>query len=313
MEIILVTGGTGLIGSALQSIEKNANEKWIFLSSKVCDLRDLNQTEEIFNLYQPTKVIHLAAKVGGLFANENFKADFLNDNLRINQNVLNSCFKYHVKKVISCLSTCIFPDSITYPIDESMIHLGPPHSSNYGYAYAKRMIDITNKCFNEQYQCNFTSIIPTNIFGKYDNYNLKDSHVIPGLIHKCYLAQQNNEPFIVKGTGAPLRQFIYSQDLAKLIVWALTFYTEIEPIILSVPESDEITIKQVVESITKAFDFKGPIVWDSSFSDGQYKKTANNAKLMQYLPDFNFTPFDIALQKSVDWFKENYNSSIIRK
>ena len=311
MQCILVTGGTGLIGMALQNIVKLKNENWIFLSSKDCDLRNLQETEKIFIKYNPDKVIHLAAKVGGLYANEYFKADFFNDNVNINQNVLSMCFKYKVKKVVSCLSTCIFPDKINYPIDETMIHLGPPHFSNYGYAYAKRMIDISNKVYHEQYNCNFTSIIPTNIFGENDNYNLQDSHVIPGLIHKCYLAQLNNEPFVIKGTGLPLRQFIYSQDLAKLILWTLEEYNEIEPIILSVNESEEISIKEVVNNIVKEFDFKGSIIWDINYSDGQYKKTASNKKLLKYLPEFQFTPFNKAIKSSVKWFKQNYSK--IRK
>ena len=306
MNTILVTGGTGLIGMALQNLKKTKNENWIFLSSKDCDLISLQETETVFKKYLPNKVIHLAAKVGGLYANEKFKAEFFNDNVSINQNVLSMCFKYNVKKVISCLSTCIFPDKIDYPIDETMIHLGPPHSSNYGYAYAKRMIDIINKVYHEQYKCNFTSIIPTNIFGENDNFNLENSHVIPGLIHKCYLAQLNNIPFVVKGSGTPLRQFIYSQDLAKLILWVLEEYKEIDPIILSTDEKDEITIKQVVDTIIKAFNYTGKVIWDNNYSDGQYKKTANNKKLITYLPDFKFTSFDIAIQKSVDWFKEKY-------
>lgn len=118
-----------------------------------------------------------------------YKADFFRDNMVMNENVLHVAHLCKVEKIVSCLSTCIFPDKTTYPIDETMVHNGPPHDSNYGYAYAKRMIDVMNKVYHEQYGCNFTSVIPTNIFGPHDNFNLEDSHVIPGLIHKCYLAK----------------------------------------------------------------------------------------------------------------------------
>ncbi|KAJ3111029.1 GDP-L-fucose synthase [Phlyctochytrium bullatum] len=121
------------------------------------------------------------------------KAEFFYDNCRMNENVIHTAFEFKVKKVVSCLSTCIFPDKTTYPIDETMIHDGPPHDSNYGYAYAKRMIDVMNRTYYDQYGCQFTSVIPTNIFGPHDNYNLEDSHVIPGLIHKCYLAKLSEE------------------------------------------------------------------------------------------------------------------------
>ncbi|BGP27251.1 hypothetical protein JCM10295v2_006215 [Rhodotorula toruloides] len=263
----------------------------------------------IFDKYKPTHVIHLAALVGGLFKNMKYKLTFLRDNLLINDNVLWASKEHNVKKVISCLSTCVFPDKVSYPIDESLVHLGPPHSSNFGYAHGKRLVDVYNHAYNEEFGCNFTAAIPTNIFGPHDNYDLEDSHVIPGLVHKCYLAKKNGTPFIVSGSGTPLRQFIYSRDLAKLFIWQLKEYPEIDPIILSVGEEDEITIKQVAESIVKAVGFQGEVTWDSSKADGQYKKTASNSKLRKYLPDFEFTPFDIALQESVDWFVQNYDKA----
>jgi len=235
-----------------------------------------------------------------------YKLDLYRDNMLINDNVLFYSKEYKVKKVISCLSTCIFPDKTTYPIDETMVHNGPPHNSNFGYAYSKRMIDIQNKAYHEQYGCNFTSIVPCNIFGENDAYHLEDSHVIPGLIHKCYLAKKNNTPFIVSGSGKPLRQFIYSRDLAKLIIWTLREYNEIEPIILAVTE--EITIKQVADAIVKYVGFEGEYKFDPSKADGQYKKTATNAKLMRLNPTFKFTDFDTAIKNSVEWFINNYDT-----
>ena len=134
---------------------------------------------------------------------------------------------------MSCLSTCIFPDKTTFPIDETMIHNGPPHFSNEGYAYAKRMVDLQNRMYKAQHGCNFTAVIPTNIFGKYDNFHLDDSHVIPGLIHRGYLCKQKGEPFTIWGSGKPLRQFIFSTDLARLMIWTMREYEESDPIILS--------------------------------------------------------------------------------
>ncbi|CAH7689814.1 GDP-L-fucose synthase [Phakopsora pachyrhizi] len=314
---VLVTGGTGLVGTALRELiesepigsrygRRSQNERWIFLSSKDGDLRDLEQTIRIFEEYRPSRVIHLAALVGGLFANISRNATFLRDNLRINDNVLHSAKLLKTEKVISCLSTCVFPDKISYPIDESMVHDGPPHSSNFGYAHGKRMVDVLNHAYNAEFGCNFTSAIPTNIFGPNDNYNLEDSHVIPGLIHKCYLAKKNNTPFVVSGTGRPLRQFIYSKDLAKLFVWQLWNYDQISPLILSVGEKDEVSIKQVADSIVKAMDFKGEYYFDESKPDGQFKKTASNSKLMGLLPDFEFTNFEKGIEESVKWFLKNY-------
>jgi len=316
--VILVTGGSGLVGKGIEWVIENdksekfgkkAGEKWIFLNSKDGDLKSKEATKAIFEKYKPTHIIHLAALVGGLYKNMKFKLDFLRDNLLINDNVLHIAHEHKVKKVVSCLSTCIFPDKTTYPIDETMIHNGPPHDSNFGYAYAKRLIDAQNKAYNDQFGDNFTSVIPTNVFGPYDNYDLEDSHVIPGLLHKCYLAKKNKTPFIVSGTGKPLRQFIYSRDLARLIIWVLREYTEIDPIILSVGEKDEISIKDVADSIVKAVGFEGEYSFDATKADGQFKKTASNSKLIKYLPDFQFTPFDVAIKESTDWFLQNFDTA----
>jgi len=152
--VILVTGGSGLVGEAVKFIVKNEKdqrfkalpgEEWIFLSSKEGDLRDFQATKSIFEKYCPTHIIHLAASVGGLFKNMKYKADMLRDNLLINDNILQCAHDFKIKKMVSCLSTCIFPDKTSYPIDETMVHNGPPHDSNFGYAYAKRLIDIQNR------------------------------------------------------------------------------------------------------------------------------------------------------------------------
>ncbi|KAL1502819.1 hypothetical protein ABEB36_007909 [Hypothenemus hampei] len=309
-KVILVTGGSGLVGNAIQTIvqsEGKTDETWIFLSSRDADLCDYNATKQLFEKHRPTHVIHLAAMVGGLFHNMSHNLDFLRNNLRLNDNVLQVSFEVGVKKVVSCLSTCIFPDKTQYPIDETMVHNGPPHPSNFGYSYAKRMIDVMNRAYHEQHGCQFTSVIPCNVFGPHDNYNPESSHVIPGLIKKLYdTISQGGDIFTVMGTGKPLRQFIYSLDLARLFLWALREYNEIEPVILSVDEEDEVSIKDLANDLAKAFDFKGKIEFDVTKADGQYKKTASNKKLRKYLPDFQFTPFSQAIQESVDWYKTNH-------
>ncbi|XP_048377040.2 GDP-L-fucose synthase [Stegostoma tigrinum] len=307
---ILVTGGSGLVGKAIEQLVKEgegqADEEWIFLSSKDADLTNAAETSALFDKYQPTHVIHLAAMVGGLFRNMKYNLDFWRNNVHINDNVLHSAHLHGVTKVVSCLSTCIFPDKTSYPIDETMIHNGPPHRSNFGYSYAKRMIDVQNRAYSEQHGRMFTSVIPTNVFGKFDNFNIEDGHVLPGLIHKTYLAQRNGTVLEVWGSGKPKRQFIYSLDLARLFLWVLREYDEIEPIILSVGEEDEVSIKEAAECIVAAMDFKGEVIFDTSKSDGQYKKTASNCKLRKYLPDFKFTPFSQAVKETCDWFVANY-------
>ena len=307
MKTILVTGGSGLVGNAIKTVSVNYNYKFIFLSSADCDLTSYSNTLYTFSSYNPDYVIHLAAGVGGLFKNMAYKVDMYEKNIIINMNVLKVCHEIKVKKLVSCLSTCIFPDKTTYPINETMLHDGPPHTSNDAYAYAKRMLEVQSKAYQEQYGDNFICVIPTNIYGPHDNFHLQDSHVIPGLIHKCYLAKQKNEPFVIAGSGTPLRQFIYSEDLAILILWTLENYNEKEPIILSVPESQEKSINYVATRIAKEFNYENNMEFDTDKPDGQYKKTADNSKLMNHIKSFNFIPIEEGIAKTVDWFVNNYN------
>lgn len=310
--VVMVTGSTGLVGSAVQIVakkEQRPGEKWVFLSSKDGNLRNIEETRAIFRKHRPTHVINLAAKVGGLFSNMKYGCDFLRINMEINQNVLQVSQETGVKKVISNMSTCIFPDKTTYPIDETMVHNGPPHPSNYGYSMAKRMIDVMNRTYHDQYGCMFTSAIPTNVYGPYDNYNLEDGHVLTGLIHKIYLAKKNNTPFTIWGTGKPRRQFIYSLDLARLLIWAIREYNDVNPILLCVDEEDEVSIKELAEMVVEETGFKGSVTHDTTKADGQFKKTASNAKLRSYLPDFKFTPIRQGIRETVEWFAANYETA----
>ncbi|ODM99069.1 GDP-L-fucose synthase [Orchesella cincta] len=308
----LVTGGSGLVGSAIRDVlvEQGVDlSNWLFLSSKDGDLRESKDVDKIFAEFKPTRVIHLAAMVGGLFHNMSNNLDFFRSNITINDNVLRASYETGVKKVVSCLSTCIFPDKISYPISEEMVHLGPPHDSNFGYSYAKRMIDVQNRAICEKYGLKYTSVIPCNVYGPNDNYHLQKSHVIPGLIHKFYLAKQKNEQAVVMGTGSPLRQFIFSKDLAKLFLWVLDNYDEVDPIILSVDEEDEVSIKAVAELIAKNFGIEQNLIFDTKAADGQYKKTATNKKLRGLYPDFQFTPIEVGIKESVDWFVKNFETA----
>lgn len=308
---VLVTGGSGLVGNGIRAAwenEQRDDEEFFWMSSKDADLTDKDSTRAMFEKVQPTHVIHLAAKVGGLYGNMKANLEFFRTNMAINDNVLSLAHEFKVKKVVSCLSTCIFPDKTTYPINESMVQNGPPHSSNYGYSYAKRMIDVMNRGYNQQYGCHFTSVIPTNVFGAHDNFNLEESHVMPGLIAKLHSCtkQDPHTPFTVWGTGKARRQFIWSQDLGRLFLWVLRDYNETEPIILSVSGEEEKSIKEAAQSVAKAYGFEGEWIYDTTRSDGQFKKTASNDKLRQMLPDFKFTPFDEAVQNVVNWYKENH-------
>ena len=306
LKSILVTGGDGLVGSAIKSLELSYRGTYyfIFLNSKMCDLTDYHETFKLINAIEPNIIIHLAACVGGLFKNMSQKVKMFDDNILINTHIIKAAHACGVKDLIACLSTCVFPEELNY-FNESNIHDGPPHNSNEGYAYAKRMLEIQCRLYSKEYNVNYNCIIPTNIYGSFDNFNLEDSHVIPSLIHKCYLAKQNKVPFEVKGTGKPLRQFIYSLDLAKLIFIILENGVK-GNVILS--PTEEYSILEVAEMINS--HFQNEMVINSSYSDGIYRKNADNSKLNTILNkiDFEFTDLRIGIDLTIKWFIENYNT-----
>jgi GDP-L-fucose synthase len=298
MSKLLVTGGNGLVGSSINSNYKVGREY---------NLINFEDTQKMFEKYKPTQVIHCAGKVGGLGGNINYKGEYFYDNIMINTNVIESARRNGVEKLVAFLSTCVFPDNIEYPLIESKIHLGEPHNSNYPYAYSKRMADIQIRAYREQYGLNYVSVIPTNIYGPNDNFSLTHGHVMPMLIHKLYQSQQNNTDFIVWGSGKPLREFIYSKDVAKLSEWAVNNYNELEPIIFS--PSYEISIMDLVDLLVKEFNFKGKVIFDKTKPDGQYRKPSDNSKLKSYLPNFKFTSIEDGIKETVTWFIENYENT----
>ncbi len=300
---VLITGGSGLVGKHLQEIVRD-DSNWIFLSSKDCDLRIEEMVFQLFEYHKPNVVIHLASKVAGLYGNMENNYDFLMDNLKINSNIVSACKKYNVEKLINILSTCIFPDeNISFPLSSDQIHNGPPHSSNSGYAYSKRFLHIASNLLSNTTVIN---LIPTNLYGKYDNYNFKSSHVVPALIHKFYLCKKNNCNVIAKGDGSALRQFLYAGDLAEIIVY---FTNKIcnKNISVIVSPDYETSIKNLIDILTELFNFKSEIIYDKSFSNGQHKKTTSSKELLEQIPFFEFTDLKTGLNKTIEYFKNNYD------
>ncbi|MBQ21805.1 MAG: GDP-fucose synthetase [Flavobacteriales bacterium] len=294
----LVTGGRGLVGSSLSGDINRVGSEF--------DLRDKAVTDKLFSDLSPKNVIHCAARVGGLGGNMNHKGEFFYDNIMMNTNVIESCRIHNVKKLVCFLSTCVFPSDVEYPLTEKKIHLGPPHNTNDSYSYAKRMAEVQIRAYREQYGLNYVTVIPTNIYGPNDNFDLDNGHVVPSLIHKCYLAKKNNTPFKIWGSGKPLREFIFSKDVAKLTEWVLDNYESDEPLILST--SEEVSIKDVVNLIVKHMSFTGEIIWESDKPDGQFRKPSDNSKLLSHLPEFKFTSLDDGLKETIEWFVKNYEN-----
>lgn len=299
MSKILVTGGSGLVGRCF------TGDRFIKTDSRESlNLLDKNKTSSFLNDLKPEGVIHCAAKVGGVKGNMDYPAEFTYQNLMMNTNVIEEARLAGVKKLISFASTCVFPDDVEYPLSPDKIHLGPPHNSNYGYAYAKRMADIQIQSYRQQYGLNYFSVIPCNIYGPGDNYDVVNGHVIPSLIHKFYMAKEKGEDVTIWGSGNPLREFIFSEDVAKLTELLYDNYTDGVPVILST--GDEISIKDVVLLIAEIFEFKNKIHFDTEKPEGQFRKPSDNSVIRNMFPDFKFTPIEEGLKKSINWFIDNY-------
>lgn len=256
--VILVTGASGLVGHAIREHAGElglANTRWVFASSKDADLRDPASTKAMFDRVRPTHVLNLAARVGGLYANLKYKVEFWRENIAMQDNIFACCLEHKVSRLVTCLSTCIFPDGAPLPMEESIIMDAPPHRSNRAYGFAKRMGLLLGELYNEQHGTHFAAIAPCNVFGPGDNFSLDDGHVLAGLVHKCYVAKQEGKPLVIWGSGRPLRQFIYNKDLAKLMVWYTLDCNSTETITLAPDESDEISIADAAKLVATSMDF----------------------------------------------------------
>ena len=211
-------------------------------------------------------------------------------------------------KVVSLLSTCVYPDAayITYPLTEDQLHLGPPHSSNFGYAYAKRMVDVMSRAYRQQYGCNFITAIPNNLYGENDNFHLENSHVVPAIIRKVWEAKIREQPFVeCWGDGSALREFTYSEDIVKVLMFLIENYDEPEPI--NIGNTEEHSIKEVVELICLLLEYNGQVKWNTDKPSGQHRKPSSNQKLLNLGWEKEwYTSLEKGLTKTCKWVKLNY-------
>lgn len=306
MNKTIVTGSSGLLGSA---IKKQLGNEHLYLSSKDVDLKDYTKTlEKIYSAKDKyDTIIHCAAKVGGVKANMENNELFFWENYTMNKNLLEAAYAGEYKNFVSILSTCVFPNEVEYPLTADKINLGAPHPTNYGYSYAKRLLGYQTSLFGNMIPgSNWISIIPTNLYGFNDNFNLNDSHLIPALIRKAYDASKDGGDFIVWGDGTPLRQFVYSDDMAKIILWAIDNWKSEVPL-MAVNEK-EYSIKEVAMIIANRFGIpENKIIFDKTKPNGQFRKPAKSD-----VNWFEFTPLEEGLNKTIDWFVENYITDNIR-
>ena len=301
---VLVTGGTGMVGAGFKNLNNSAYD-FVLVGSKDCDLAQEHSTHRLIKEISPDAIIHLAARVGGVKGNTDFVADFFEDNIAMNTNVLQSAANHRIRKVISLLSTCVYPDKVDYPLTEDQIHNGPPHPSNFGYAYAKRMLDVHSRALRQQYGCNFICAVPNNLYGPHDNFDLENGHVIPAIIRKVWVAKLSGISPVFWSDGSALREFTYAPDLAGILLYLLDEYNDPDPINIGITE--ERSIKSVVKLVCGNLGYDGDVIWDETQPAGQHRKPSSNKKLIDLGWEKNdYTSFDIGLKRTCDWFIKNY-------
>ncbi len=321
-EKIFIAGGYGMVGSAIfkKLTEKgygNKSEGGIILrpSRKELDLRDFNKLEKWFNKNKPSIVIIAAAKVGGILANSNYPTEFILDNLKIQTNLIEISKNSNVKRLLFLGSSCIYPKLAKQPIKEEYLLSDELEESNQFYAVAKIAGIKLCEALNIQYNFDSICLMPTNLYGPNDNYHKVNSHVIPALIRKFYEASENNfERVVCWGSGNPLREFLYVEDLAEACLFALEYWKPVYANIggktqkgcqcwLNVGSEFEVTIKDLAYIISEQFNFKGNIEWDISKPDGTPRKKLDTSK-MDNLGWKAKTNLNSGLKKTISSFKE---------
>ena len=276
---IFIAGHNGMVGSAIERKYRQEGFKNILnLSSKDLDLRKQSSVDEFYKKESPDLVILAAAKVGGIHANNKYKAEFIYDNLMIQSNVIHFAYENNVKKLLFLGSSCIYPKHSTQPIKEEYLLGGHLEPTNKPYAIAKIAGIELCKSYREQYGCNFISAMPTNLYGTNDNYHFENSHVIPALIRKVILAKKNKDPFVtVWGSGKPRRDFLNVDDLADACFLLMSQYDDAEPI--NIGSGSDISITELIHIIREEINYEGEVNFDISKPDGTILKLLDISKI----------------------------------
>ena len=276
---IYVAGHRGLVGSAIvRNLESKGYTNIIGRTHRELDLTNQQQVRDFFEEEKPDVVVLAAAKVGGINANNTTPAEFAYENMQIQCNVIECCHRYKVKKLLFLGSTCIYPKMAPQPIPEDALLTGPLETTNEAYAIAKIAGLEMCKFYKRQYGDDFISCMPTNLYGPHDNYDLQGSHVMPAMIRKFHEAKENKSPSVeLWGTGTPLREFLYVDDMADACVFLLENYSGEQHV--NIGTGKEITIRQLAERIVETVGYQGKLTFDSSKPDGTMRKLTDPSKL----------------------------------
>jgi GDP-L-fucose synthase len=304
---ILVLGSQGLVGSAVSRALAKDGREFISASRKDFDLMDLVSTQNFFKKIKPNSIIGAAAKVGGMIANKTYPVEFLFENLTLQNNMMQAAFDNQVEKLVFLGSSCIYPANASQPISEHSLLTGLLEKSNEAYAIAKIAGVKLIQSFRDEYEKKWISVMPTNLYGPGDNYDLNNSHVLAAFIRKFYEASKSKVKKIeMWGSGKPRREFMHVDDFAKALIYVHDFYTEREPI--NIGTGKDITILELANLMATISKFEGEITWNTNVPDGTYQKLLDVTKLNQ-LGWKSAIDLESGLESTYGWFSENYNES----
>jgi len=302
---VIVAGHTGLVGSAIYELLTSRNEKVLGINSKVVDLLDRKATFEFINDHKPSVVIDAAAIVGGIGANNSFPVDFLSKNLQIQNNLMDASHEANVERFVFLGSSCIYPRNCPQPIKEEYILTGPLEPTNSAYAIAKIAGLELVKSYRKQYDRHWISLMPTNLYGPGDNFDLETSHVLPAFINRFVTAKRTGAPNVTLwGTGSPKREFLHSRDFASAVMIAVEKYDS--DLHLNVGTGEDLTIRELAKIVSGQAGYSGKTLWDETKPDGTPRKVLDISRLQ----DLNWRP-SISLEKGIEetirWFESNNN------
>lgn len=299
---VLVTGGAGFLGSRVVEKLRGNHPQNIFVP-RSRDY-DLVKSEDVFRLHRdvnPDVVIHLAARVGGIGANQANPGKFFYENLMMGVQLMEASRLSGVQKFVAAGTICAYPKFTPVPFKEEDLWNGYPEETNAPYGLAKKMLLVQAQAYRSQYGFNAIYLLPVNLYGPGDNFDLETSHVIPAIIRKCVEARRENKDEIVLwGTGSPTREFLYVEDAAEGILLAAERFDSSEPVNLG--SGHEISVKELAVMIAGKTGFRGRIVWDSSKPDGQPRRTLDTSRAQHYFDFRAKTPLEMGIQKTIDWY-----------
>jgi GDP-L-fucose synthase len=298
---VLVAGSTGLAGSAIAAAFESKGDEVIRVNRSVVDLMDLEATKKFLQSTKPTLVVDAAAKVGGIVANNSFPVEFLADNIRIQSNLMQAAHEADVEKFVFLGSSCIYPRDCSQPIKEEYLMTGPLEATNSAYAIAKIAgIELANS-YRKEHGRKWISLMPTNLYGPLDNFDLQASHVLPAFIRRFVEAAETNvESVTLWGSGAPRREFLHVDDLAQAVVLTANSYDS--SMHLNVGTGQDLTIKDLAATVTSLSGFQGEIIWDTSKPDGTPRKTLDVSRIKALGWNPTITLED-GIASTIAWFK----------